>query len=39
MCTTGLNALFKKNKDYLNMQLGSNAVNLSEGQKRIKNIT
>ena len=30
MCinTTGLNALFK-NKDYLNMQLGSNAVNLS----------
>lgn len=40
MCinTTGLNALFKKNKDYLNMQLGSNAVNLSGGQKQLINI-
>lgn len=40
MCidTSGLNVLFKKNQDYLNMKLGSNAVNLSGGQKQLINI-
>ena len=37
MCinTSCLNELFKKNRDYLNIKLGSNAVNLSGGQKQL----
>ena len=40
MCinTSCLNLLFKKNRDYLNIKLGSNAVNLSGGQKQLINI-